>query len=112
MNYQNIYEFGTMNCDSIEIIKQSNKNNKETKMAIVRFNPVRDLLNVEREFNRMFKSMEDRFGLSKKEDVDDEYENAVWMPLTDIYEDKNDYKIKADLPGIKKDDVKISFYRW
>lgn len=78
-------------------------------MAIVRFNPVRDLLNVEREFNRMFKSMEDRFSLSKKEDVDDEYENAVWMPLTDIYEDKNDYKIKADLPGIKKDDVKISF---
>jgi HSP20 family protein len=78
-------------------------------MAIIRFNPVRDLLNVEREFNRMFKSMEDRFSLSKKEDVDDEYENAVWMPLTDIYEDKNDYKIKADLPGIKKDDVKISF---
>ena len=78
-------------------------------MAIVRFNPVRDLLNVEREFNRMFKSMEDRFSLSKKEDVDDEYENAVWMPLTYIYEDKNDYKIKADLPGIKKDDVKISF---
>ncbi len=78
-------------------------------MAIVRFNPVRDLLNVEREFSRMFRSMEDRFGLSKKEDVDDEYENAVWMPLTDIYEDKDDYKIKADLPGIKKDDVKISF---
>lgn len=78
-------------------------------MAIVRFNPVRDLLNVEREFNRMFRSMEDRFGLSKKEDVDEEYENAVWMPLTDIFEDKNDYKIKADLPGIKKDDVKISF---
>ena len=78
-------------------------------MAIVRFNPVRDLLNVEREFNRMFRSMEDRFGLSKKEDYDEEYENAVWMPLTDIYEDKDDYKIKADLPGIKKDDVKISF---
>jgi len=78
-------------------------------MAIVRFNPVRDLLNVEREFNRMFRSMEDRFGLSKKEDYDEEYENAVWMPLTDIYEDRDEYKIKADLPGIKKDDVKISF---
>jgi HSP20 family protein len=31
------------------------------------------------------------------------------MPLTDIYEDKDNYKIKADLPGIKKNDVKISF---
>ncbi|NNG26835.1 MAG: Hsp20/alpha crystallin family protein [Ignavibacteriaceae bacterium] len=78
-------------------------------MAIARFNPVRDLLTVEREFNRMFRSMEDRFGLSKKEDYDEECEIAVWMPLTDIYEDRDDYKIKADLPGIKKDDVKISF---
>jgi HSP20 family protein len=78
-------------------------------MAIVRFNPVSDLLNVEREFSRMFKTFEDHFGLSKKETSHKEYENAAWMPLTDIYEDKDDYKIKADLPGIKKDDVKISF---
>ena len=78
-------------------------------MAIVRFNAVRDLLNVEREFNRMFKSFDDRFGFLKKEENGDEYENAVWMPLTDVYEDKDDYKIKADLPGIKKEDVKISF---
>jgi len=78
-------------------------------MSIVRFNPVRDLLNVEREFNRMFKSFDDRFGLRKREDVDDEYENAVWMPLTDVAEDKDNYYLKADLPGIKKDDVKISY---
>jgi HSP20 family protein len=31
------------------------------------------------------------------------------MPLTDVYEDKDNYIIKADLPGIKKDDVKISY---
>ena len=77
-------------------------------MAIVRFNPVRDLLDVEREFNRMFSNLGSRFGIAKK-DGDEEYENAVWMPLTDIYEDKDNYKIKADLPGIKKNDVKISF---
>jgi HSP20 family protein len=78
-------------------------------MTLVRFNPVRDLLNVEKEFNRMFRSFEDRFSFSKKEDTENGYENAVWMPLTDIYEDKDNYKIKADLPGIKKNDVKISF---
>ncbi len=50
-------------------------------MAIIRFNPVRDLLNVEREFNRMFRSFDDRFGLPKKEDSENGYENAVWMPL-------------------------------
>jgi HSP20 family protein len=77
-------------------------------MAIIRFNPVRDLLNVEREFNRMYRSFENRFGVSKGEDSENGYENAVWMPLTDIYEDKDGFKIEADLPGMKKDDVKIS----
>ncbi|MEJ2195369.1 MAG: Hsp20/alpha crystallin family protein [Ignavibacteriaceae bacterium] len=78
-------------------------------MSIVRFNPVRDLLNVEREFNRMFKSFDDRFGFVKREENGDEYENAVWMPLTDVAEDNDNYYLKADLPGIKKDDVKISY---
>ena len=77
-------------------------------MAIVRFNPVRDLLDVEREFNRMFSNLGSRFGIAKKTG-DADYENGVWMPLTDIYEDKDNYKIKADLPGIKKSDVKISY---
>ena len=78
-------------------------------MALVRFNPVRDLLDVEREFSRMFRSFENRFKVSKSVDSENGYENAVWMPLTDIFEDKDNYKIKADLPGMNKDDVKISF---
>ncbi|MBT8383129.1 MAG: Hsp20/alpha crystallin family protein [Ignavibacteriaceae bacterium] len=78
-------------------------------MALVRFNPVRDLLDVEKEFNRMYRSFENRFGVSKNEDSENGYENAVWMPLTDIYENKDNYTIKADLPGMKKDEVKISF---
>jgi len=77
-------------------------------MTLVRFNPGRDLLDVEREFNRMFNSLGTRFGVIKK-DGDQEYENAVWIPLSDIYEDKDAYKIKADFPGIKRNDVKISY---
>jgi len=53
-------------------------------MAIVRFNPVRDLLDVEREFNRMINNLGSRFGITKK-DGDEEYENAAWMLLSDIY---------------------------
>lgn len=78
-------------------------------MALVKFNPVRDLLDIEREFNRMFNTLGSRFGVTKREDIDEEYENAVWMPLTDIYEDNDNYYLKVDLPGIKKDDVKISY---
>ena len=77
-------------------------------MAIVRFNPMRELLNVEREFNKLFNSFEGRFGLSR-EGSNEELENAEWMPLTDIYEDKDNYKMTLDLPGIKKEDVKMTY---
>jgi HSP20 family protein len=78
-------------------------------MTLVKFNPMRDLVDFERELNRMFNSFENRFGISKSKEDDNAYENAVWMPLTDIYEDKDKYSMKLDLPGIKKEDVKISF---
>jgi len=31
-----------------------------------------------------------------------------WSPALDIIEEKNQYVLKADLPGIKKEDIKIS----
>jgi len=78
-------------------------------MAIVRWNPSRDLLNIEREFNRMFNSFNKQFGFGDSEDDLMEYENAVWSPLTDISEDEDNYTLKLDLPGVKKEDVKISY---
>lgn len=80
-------------------------------MAIVRWNPMRDLLDVEREFNSLFRNFQDKFGFGIKEESGNggEMENAVWMPLTDVYEDNDFYKLKMDLPGIKKEDVKISY---
>ena len=77
-------------------------------MTLVKFNPMRDLVDVEREFSKMFNSLENRFGISRNK-AEEEYENAVWMPLTDIFEDKEKFTLKLDLPGIKKEDVKISF---
>jgi HSP20 family protein len=81
----------------------------DNNMTLVNFYPMRDLVDFEREFNRMFNSLENRFGISKSKDTGEEYENAVWMPLTDIYEDKENFTLKVDLPGSKKEDVKISF---
>jgi HSP20 family protein len=78
-------------------------------MTLVKFNPARDLLNVEREFNIIYNSLGSRFGLTHKGDIDEKYDNAVWMPLTDISEDNENFYLKADLPGIKKEDVKISY---
>jgi len=78
-------------------------------MAIMKWNPSRELLNVEREMNKLFNSFGSRFGLMDTNNNNDEYENAVWAPLTDISEDKDNYIIKLDLPGVSKEDVKISY---
>ena len=78
-------------------------------MTLVKFNPTRDLLNVEIEFNRMFNTLGSRFGKTHKGEIDEEYDNSVWTPLTDISEDNENFYLKADLPGIKKEDVKISY---
>jgi len=78
-------------------------------MAIVRWNPAKELLNVEREFNRMFHNLSNRFGFGNGDEIEREFESAVWSPLSDVYEDKDNYILKMDLPGIKKEEVKISF---
>jgi len=77
-------------------------------MSIVRWNPARELLNMEREFNKLFNVFGRRVGLSESE-AKDEYENAVWMPLTDIKEDKDNYFVMLDLPGVSKNEVKVSY---
>lgn len=77
-------------------------------MSIVKFNPVKDLLSVEREFSRLFGEFEKRFGFPSRL-YSEEYDNAVWSPLTDIFEDENAYKLMIDLPGLTKEGLKISF---
>lgn len=77
-------------------------------MSLIKFNPVRDLLNVEREFNRILGEFNNRFGLGTRQN-DEDYENAVWMPLSDVTETVENYQIKFDLPGLTKEDVKISY---
>jgi HSP20 family protein len=77
-------------------------------MAIVRWNPAKELLNVEREFNRLLDAFGNRFGL-RDTNGEDDFENAVWAPLTDISEDNDKYVLSMDIPGVDKKDVKISY---
>jgi len=77
-------------------------------MSIIRWNPTRELLNIEREFNKLFNSFGKRLGMGEAGSPD-EYENAVWVPLTDIKEDKEKYFLMLDLPGVSKEEVKVGF---
>ncbi|MCO4781454.1 MAG: Hsp20/alpha crystallin family protein [Candidatus Cloacimonetes bacterium] len=47
-----------------------------------------------------------RASLSKKSDKN--FEVGDWMPVVDINETDEDFLVKAELPGVAKEDVKIS----
>jgi HSP20 family protein len=59
------------------------------------------MMNLQREFNRVFSGFD-----SKK---DEDYESAVWSPMVDIVEDAEKYSLSFDLPGQKKDEIKMNF---
>jgi HSP20 family protein len=55
----------------------------------------------------MFENMLSDFGsfrqIARRFDKD-----LTWMPTLDVYEEKGELVVKADLPGMKKDDIRIS----
>jgi HSP20 family protein len=74
-------------------------------MAIVRFNPMNEMMNLQREMDRLV----DRFFPPTRNVDEDAARSAVWRPTVDIHEDEHNYTIDAELPGLRKEDVKISF---
>ncbi len=79
-------------------------------MALIRFkpgnevstwSPFRDLVNMEREVGRLFD------GLFNDFDGDGNMMTS-WSPRADVIENKDSYFIKAELPGVNKNDVKIT----
>lgn len=73
-------------------------------MAIIRFNPMNEVLNLQREMDRLV----DRF-FPVAPRAEDDARSAVWRPIVDVHEDENSYTIDAELPGMTKDQVKIAF---
>jgi HSP20 family protein len=70
-------------------------------MALIRWNPVRGLVGLEDEMKLLFG---DFFGPDR---AGDETRFVRWAPRVDIAEQDGNYELTADLPGLKKDDIKI-----
>jgi len=70
-------------------------------MAIVRWEPFRDLLTTQREFDRLFK---EAFSPMSGET---EVSTRSWAPPVDIYETQDAIVLKAELPGIDPKDVEV-----
>lgn len=73
-------------------------------MTLTRWQPYRDLVNLRRRFNQLLDESE-----FSREGEDRSISTAAWYPAADIYENKDEYVFKVELPGISKDDVGIEF---
>ena len=71
-------------------------------MAIVRWDPFRDVATLQDRINRIFNESFDR-----SRDLDDEISLSDWRPPVDIFETDDGIVLKVELPGISKDDVSV-----
>jgi HSP20 family protein len=71
-------------------------------MNLVRWNPFRELEDMSERLNRLFgRELALKGGEESLTSVD-------WSPSVDIVESEKEYLIKAELPEVKKEDVKVA----
>jgi HSP20 family protein len=69
-------------------------------MTLIRWDPFRELEGIQTRLNRIF-------GDPPTRSIDDDRFFANWVPPVDIQETEKEYVVKADLPDVKKEDVKV-----
>jgi len=71
-------------------------------MAIIRWDPFRNVATLQDRINRLFEDSFPRSG-----DIDEDISMCEWKPSVDIYETEEGIVIKAELPGVNKEDVSV-----
>jgi HSP20 family protein len=71
-------------------------------MNMVKWNPFRELDDMQTRLNRMLNESQGR--------PDEPFAFADWAPAVDIQETDAAYSVKADLPDVKKEDIKIELH--
>ncbi|MBN1465624.1 Hsp20/alpha crystallin family protein [candidate division KSB1 bacterium] len=69
-------------------------------MAVVRWRPLREMTSLQREMNRVF----DAFFQDNEENA----ATSTWYPSVDISETPEKIDIYAELPGLTKEDIKLT----
>ena len=70
-------------------------------MAVVKWDPLRDLLSIQDRMNRLFEQT-----LSRSR-VEEGIAASTWSPAVDIYETPDTIVMKAELPGLSREDIEI-----
>ena len=74
-------------------------------MALVRWEPVRELNTIQQEMNRLFNTFFDAPASTSQADGGGAMRR--WMPAMDLVESDDHFVLRADLPGLAEEDVKI-----
>ena len=70
-------------------------------MNLVRWNPWREMATLHNRFNRL---MDDPYLRTDRESAED---MGTWYPVVDMFENDDSFVIKAELPGMGKDDIAV-----
>ncbi len=70
-------------------------------MALIRWEPTRELNTIQSEMNRLFNSF------FESPSQGDGTSLRRWIPAMDLVEDGDEYVLRADLPGLTENDVNI-----
>lgn len=71
-------------------------------MNMVQWNPFRELEDMQTRLNRMLNASPNR--------TDEQFAFSDWAPAVDIQESDAAYSVKADLPEVKKEDIKVELH--
>ena len=71
-------------------------------MALIRWDPFREISTLQERMNRLFSEMARRSPIAEEETI-----QGAWIPPVDIYETGDSIVIKAELPGISKEDITL-----
>lgn len=69
-------------------------------MAIIRWEPARELGAIQQEMNRLFGAAFEASGSGNGG-------SATWIPAMDLVEEGEEFVLRADLPGVSEDDVNV-----
>jgi HSP20 family protein len=72
-------------------------------MEMVKWNPFRELEEIQRRLNRMFSDTGPKM-------TDEPFFVADWAPAVDIQETDQTFGVKVDLPDVKKEDIKVEMH--
>ena len=74
-------------------------------MALVQWNPARDLMRMREDMNRLFSQF-----FREGDDEEGTWLTGAWAPPVDIHETDEVLILKAELPGFSKDDVHVELH--